>query len=485
MRDILTRLAAIQPDAENFAISLNLSTVQEGRPGALECTKLLRCVPHKRIACLGLWRGRQVFAKIFFDPHRAEVHATREQVGVRALMASGLRTPALLFDGTAELDSVRVLLFEYLSNASAGQEYWETTSEVGKRQFMLTLVNLVADHHQAGIMQRDLHLDNFLITADTIYTLDGADVAVSQRKIDKVKGLENLGLLLAQVEPRYDGWIDQMLERYLTSRGMPVATRVEKAALAKAVLGLRRYRKTVVLKKIFRQCSDFVCSKSWKKFVVYDRTLASPEFLAMISDPDTCMASGEFLKRGNTSTVARVCVDGRELIIKRYNIKNWRHGLNRAFRVSRAAISWRNGYRLRFYGIGSPKPVALVENRLGPIRRKAYFITKSFEGSDCLQYFSRHDGDDAQQMGQVIVESLRRLKDCKISHGDMKGSNILVDSSQVVFIDLDAMREHSWKFRADRRIARDHRRFMRNWSADSKVHEMFVGLLATARKKPC
>ena len=481
MNDILTRLSAIQPNADNVPVNLNLISAQ-GLTDVLECSTLLRCVPQKRIACLAKWRGRQVFAKIFFDPYRAGVHATREQAGVRALMASGLPTPALLLDGRADSDAVRVLLFEYLSNASAGGERWEMSSDINKRQILLALVSLVADHHQAGIMQRDLHLDNFLVAAGTIYTLDGADIAVSRQKIDKGKCLENLGLLLAQIEPRYDSWIDQVLEKYLSVRGMPAATHVEKTALTQAVLDFRRRRKAVVLKKIFRQCSDFVCSKSWRKFVVYDRTLASPEFHAMISDPDACMASGEFLKRGNTSTVVRVCVDGRELIIKRYNIKNWRHALNRAFRISRAAISWRNAHRLRFYGVGSPKPVALIEKRMGPIRRQAYFITNSFDGSDCLQYFSTHDGDDAQQMGQVIVESMRQLMDCKISHGDMKGSNILVDSNQVAFIDLDAMREHYWKFSAERRIARDHRRFLRNWSAEPNLQDMFVNLLASARK---
>jgi hypothetical protein len=56
-------------------------------------------------------------------------------------------------------------------------------------------------------------------------------------------------------------------------------------------------------------------------------------------------------------------VAGRTLVIKRYNIKGFAHWLKRFWRPSRAWHSWREGNRLAFLGIATPKPLAVLEKR--------------------------------------------------------------------------------------------------------------------------
>jgi hypothetical protein len=46
-----------------------------------------------------------------------------------------------------------------------------------------------------------------------------------------------------------------------------------------------------------------------------------PLLAPLIHDPDAWLAKGLPLKRGRTATLARVEVNGRQLVIKRYNIK--------------------------------------------------------------------------------------------------------------------------------------------------------------------
>ena len=74
-----------------------------------------------------------------------------------------------------------------------------------------------------------------------------------------------------------------------------------------------------------------------------------------------------------------------------------------------------------------------------------------------------------------IVEILCKLRHERISHGDLKASNILLSSRGPVLIDLDAMRQHKTESTYQQAARKDINRFLRNWQ-DNPV------LLATARQ---
>ena len=64
--------------------------------------------------------------------------------------------------------------------------------------------------------------------------------------------------------------------------------------------------------------------------------MASREMVESLDDPDASLqyADSRYLKQGNTCTLWQMQVDGRQLVVKRYNIKSFVHRLNRAFRQS-------------------------------------------------------------------------------------------------------------------------------------------------------
>lgn len=76
-------------------------------------------------------------------------------------------------------------------------------------------------------------------------------------------------------------------------------------------------------------------------------------------------------------TVVRVSVSDLDCIVKRYNLKNLRHALSRCWRPSRAWHSWRAGHLLRHLGIATPEPLAVLEERFGFLRRRAFLVTLS------------------------------------------------------------------------------------------------------------
>ena len=207
---------------------------------------------------------------------------------------------------------------------------------------------------------------------------------------------------------------------------------------------------------------------------MFQRHYDSPELNGLLADLDAAIDSGELLKGGNTATVARVDTALGKFVVKRYNIKSPMHYLQRAFRPSRAWVSWANTMRLEFLGISTLKPVALVEERLGPLRGRAYLITEYVDGPDATQLSDQSDSD--RQMSS-IAQMLRRLAEAGVSHGDLKASNFLLADEGPVIIDLDSMREHargSHRFKAE---LRDRERFMKNWEQNPALGERFADLL--------
>jgi len=58
------------------------------------------------------------------------------------------------------------------------------------------------------------------------------------------------------------------------------------------------------------------------------------------------------------------------------------------------------------------------------------------------------------------------MREHLLSHGDMKPSNILVTSDEVVLLDLDAMRQHRSLLKCEKALAKDVARWMRWWRTD-------------------
>ncbi|HSF71478.1 MAG TPA: hypothetical protein VLA25_04240, partial [Methylotenera sp.] len=60
----------------------------------------------------------------------------------------------------------------------------------------------------------------------------------------------------------------------------------------------------------------------------------------------------------------------------------------------------------------------------------------------------------------------------QISHGDMKATNIKMQGTQPVLIDLDSMRQHR-KTNLTAHV-RDLQRFMQNWKDNTSLYNAFV-----------
>ena len=134
----------------------------------------VRHMPGRRVVCRGRWNDREVYAKIFIGS-QAYRYAQRDLQGVRALEAAGILTPPLLHTGPGIDGMSEVLIFAAIADSTNAEQAWTELSADSPARFVMAqkLVTEVAHHHNAGLMQTDLYLRNFLLQGERIYTLDG------------------------------------------------------------------------------------------------------------------------------------------------------------------------------------------------------------------------------------------------------------------------------------------------------------------------
>jgi tRNA A-37 threonylcarbamoyl transferase component Bud32 len=171
---------------------------------------------------------------------------------------------------------------------------------------------------------------------------------------------------------------------------------------------------------------------------VMARGEASDGVRRLLEEPDRAFDDGLWLKRGNACSVVKVSVDGRPLVLKRYNLKSrWRE-IKMLVKPSRAARSWFQGHRLMRLGIETPKPVAYAEERIGPFRRRAFLVNEFCDGVHSDDFFAQRPPDWEPRL-RAFAATLRRMWDHGIIHRDLKPENILVTDERFVLTDLDSM----------------------------------------------
>jgi tRNA A-37 threonylcarbamoyl transferase component Bud32 len=446
----------------------------------LTMLNLLRVLPGKRIVGEALLDGQRGLAKLFIARGSAR-HWTQEQAGIAALQRAGVPTPGLL--AAAPLaGGGHALLSEFLAPAESLDQAWSRQSArpAGHPEALAVLLPafaMLGRLHAAGLVQDDLHLGNFLQHDGRLLVIDGDAVqAITPgQPLDAPRAVRNLAILFAQLPTGWDTQQSSLLAAYHSGGGRFAEA---PTSLQDEISRVRDWRLKDFLAKTVRDCTLFSVRQSLCRFVAVARQQA-PLLAPLLAAPDASISQHAVLKDGGTCTVVRAESAAGPLVIKRYNLKNLRHALARSWRPSRAWHSWREGHRLRFLGIATPAPLALIEERIGPLRRRAWLITEFCPGPNLLAHLSAEREPppaEAQAIG-ALFQSLHALR---ISHGDLKATNLLWHDGKVFVIDLDATVRHRSPTAYARAWRRDRARLLRNWPAASALHRWLEETLPPA-----
>lgn len=457
-------------------LPLTVDLVDDSSSTALTLQRLLRVLPGQRYVGQAEWCARPVLAKLLVGAKAAR-QFRREINGARLLAEQGLTTPQLLAYGLCEGDGAW-LLFEFIDGAESLWDAWRSVEDqpllsVAQQQVLGEALTGIAQMHAKGLWQADLHLDNLLRCNGQLFVIDGGgvQVEVAGRPLSRATVLKNLGVFFAQLPVELEPYIEQLLVHYLLANAehaLPLE------ALLHEIAQVRRWRLRDYLKKITRDCSLF--SAKVGAFGLRILRRAEVERLAPLLDcPDLAIARGRLFKGGGSATVAQLETATRPVVIKRYNIKGAFHWIKRFWRPSRAWHSWVEGNRLQLLGIATPQPLAVLERRWCWLRGRAYLITEYCGGQDIIARFQPYqDGAPPETELLALDRLFAALLRERISHGDFKGHNLFWDESlgRWSLIDLDAMQQHRSARSFARAYARDRARFLRNWPADSALHQL-------------
>ncbi|WP_434696072.1 serine/threonine protein kinase [Pseudomonas sp. Z1-14] len=468
-------LSELKNAGRSPGLPLSLELADAAGPAQLQLLTLLRVLPGQRYVGAGVWRGRPVLAKLLVGAKAAR-HFQREVQGVRLLAEQGLTTPLLLVDGLKDGEG-GWLLFELLEGAQSLGDAWRQVEQLPpladeQAAVLAEALGAIAQLHAKGLWQEDLHLDNLLRHDGKLYLIDGAGIRVETagQPLSRQKVLENLGVFFAQLPKSLAPFTEELLVHYLlgnAEHALPME------ALQKQIDKVHSWRLKDFLEKVGRECSLF----SVKRGAFGLRAIRRDEEAAItpvLEQADALLDQGHLFKTGGAASVGRVVADGRTLIIKRYNIKGFAHWLKRFWRPSRAWHAWREGHRLAFLGIATPKPLALLEKRFLWLRRGAYLVTEYLPGPDIIERFAPYvETGEAPETELLALDRLfADLIRERISHGDFKGHNLFWQDDRWALIDLDSMCQHRTQASFAQAYARDRARFMRNWPQDSALYRV-------------
>jgi heptose I phosphotransferase len=406
--------------------------------GDFKSISALRVLPKRRWVMKGHWKNRLAVLKLFTDK-KAYQH---EIAASQALQQAHILTPELLYQG--QLDPYYALIYTYIDQASPLSEF---TAEM-----MKTMIAL----HQAGLVQSDCHRDNFLQRDGRIYVLDPGGIEIHDQVNEKT-ALDNLALLYAQWPAIEDDKHFLLFAIYLQAKQWTDLIRLQ-ALLKYKIAAARIKARNAWLKKIFRDCTQIKTKSRFTYRYCTRRDFDSLYTQTLFNYPEAYFHEGaNFLNQGNSATVIRTHMGEYDVVIKRFNRKNWIKRIKRYFTQSKAARAWKMAHAMETIGIATPKPLAMIEKRFGFFGLDSYFISEYVAGErlDHLDTLA-----DCSESLNILMDA---LDTAMCEHGDLKASNLLWDGKILYLLDTDSAR-----FYSNRRVFQpaheaDWNRLLRNW----------------------
>lgn len=439
---------------------------------AVTLQESLRHLPKKRLTCRAKWQGQDVIAKIFYGK-KFSTYAKNEKEMLRALMHANINMPSML--SVSEYDDCTVLIIDYIEGGQSLLSWLKGRPDEGEfKETFAKATALMLACHQRGFELKDPHLDNFLERKGQVFLIDAGDIKRIKKPLNKQQSIENLALLYAQLHVTKDIEAFQVLMNSL--EGSELSDLLDEKSWQQLLIKQRRWRqKKYIDKKVFRDCSDYICKKDRSRLLVAKRHFYSDEVARALENPDQLIERGDLLKDGNTATVACVEIVGKRYVLKRYNIKKPVLLLLKGWRRSRAATSWRNGLLLEMLGIPTAKSYVFIEQRWGAVKGRSYLLCEHVDASTAYHLFVDSNMNEGIKKiwAKKIFDLFALLKRSQISHGDLKAQNILCPTNGPVLIDLDGLQADQTFGRFYRQFNKDILRFRRSWSC-GLVDKLFI-----------
>ena len=225
--------------------------------------------------------------------------------------------------------------------------------------------------------------------------------------------------------------------------------------------------------------------------IVFDNQLAAHVVEVLWDDPEEFLAAGQVLTQDDYGAVARVPVKAPTTdghfgnaavgLLKRFNLRSMAHTLTRLLLFTRGSRSWTYGREMLDAGVETARPLAMVEDRLGPFRFRSFVLTEQVEGAPLPEFLATTtlNSMDLDRLAGQFARIWHTLGELRIVHGAMHASNFVVTSDrQLKLINLDGTWRHWFDLTFLHRRDRDWLRFMKAWRGQSEIGAAFRAAVA-------
>ncbi|MCD6048299.1 MAG: lipopolysaccharide kinase [Gammaproteobacteria bacterium] len=358
---------------------------------------------------------------------------------------------------------------------------WQKTSPSikFKRQLIREVAKIAATIHANGLNHRDFYLCHFLFD-------EACYEATRQIK------LYLIDLHRAQIRPKTPlRWrLKDIAGLFFSALDLPLSRRDLFCFMQEYALSSQQFPVFNVEEKKIKFWHD-VENKAWRLyeksffkktkkgalFAIFDPSLEGETLQDFLQNPDQCVDQGQILKDDATTSVAKVTWKSTTInilaVIKRYHVRDIQKGIKRLFKLSRARRCWLQALRLRFLGIATPRPIAMLERLRSGILRESFFVTQYLAGQDLFSFLRKHP-EAAEAVALQMQAIFKTLQNIYTAHGDFKATNLWVVEGKIYLLDLDGTRQYNNDKQLQQALAKDKQRFLKNWINDPALYEIFA-----------
>ena len=440
----------------------------DGHRDDLVVDEVLRCIPGRRWSVRGRWREQPVFAKIFMQPNRSTVHLERELKGFEALRSRDIPTATLLAHGRLEsapqiAAGADVAVYEWLEGAESLIDRASGDRDVKEiRSCLEATARLLRRHHDAGVRQKDLHFGNFACFGDFIYTLDQGSIEGRSHSLPRRRRRDNLVLFLAQIDPRHDSFLPDLLDAY-QDEGDDRLAGLEPGDLWPELVRTRKRRIRRFLEKVER--TSRLCR------------LEDHEVGPVMYSPELTLEGRRLVETllDRPSEVAWTCPKRRGLpLVTRLGVPE-----SDALRVlrfargrepfDRARRAWRNAHRLRLFDVPTPRALARATPARGDLAGESLLFF-SDENERQLEAEDLDGSRPAVDRLEDVVALLARLDELGLEHRRLTPAAIVAAGGEARLDRLDRMRDLPARAPgATGKWTADMERYVTSWQNDTVV----------------
>jgi len=397
--NLISDLKAIDQQYVRNGKELNLTLDIQGH-GKLTCTQALRSIPGKRLTCLGILKNRRVVVKFFYGSAWSHVKWSRCYKNALTLHSSLVSTPDILYAGRIEKHNLSIIIFNFLEDATRVDTALQNSSRKEKsNHVILLLLWHIADQHNKRIFQKDLHLGNFLLKHDKIYSIDTDKITTSFFCLFKKYSLLSLSKLILNIMNYERNVIDLALDCYCKDRKWRKKLKY-KEIVVKNIKHERKKNLKKFSKKVYRNKDPFKTAAKKGFFFVCD--------LRYFDTSSYLLKNLDFLDSVNY--LAEIFY-----FQSKYSCYTYQQGILHSFLKKDPLFkAWRDIAVLNRFGIPTPIPVLYLRKRIKFKKYQSLVVTKPVRGLTLKHFmnskaYSKDQKDAVDTRLNLIISELENI----------------------------------------------------------------------------